>query len=73
VCCVGRISPLEECQMNRVGQNHTSIGIHGVYTVFLAEERQIYGHIRCIYTVLANPTDEAQMEDTMSVPCSLFP
>ena len=37
----------------KVGQNH-------IYTVFLRyfwqENHQIYGHIRCIYTVLANPT-----------------
>ena len=36
----------------RVGQNH-------IYTVFLRYfwqgNHQIYGHIRCIYTVLANP------------------
>ena len=39
--------------MRRVGQNY-------IYTVFLAgnswEIHQIYGYIRCIYTVLANPT-----------------
>ena len=38
--------------MNRVGQNH-------IYTVYIRyfwqEIHQIYGHIRCIYTVLANP------------------
>jgi len=38
---------------SRVGQNH--IYIYGVYTVFLAGNHHIYGHIRCIYTVLANP------------------
>jgi hypothetical protein len=36
----------------RVGQNH-------IYTVYIRwfwqENHQIYGHIRCIYTVLANP------------------
>jgi hypothetical protein len=39
-------------EMDRVGQNH-------VYTVFIRYvwqgNHQIYGHIRCIYTVLANP------------------
>ena len=43
--------------------------IYGVYTVFLAGNHQIYGHIRCIYTVLANPTNdraEAKKED----PCA---
>jgi hypothetical protein len=38
--------------MLRVGQNHT-------YTVYIQYfwqgNRQIYGHIRCVYTVLANP------------------
>jgi hypothetical protein len=36
----------------RVGQNH-------IYTVYIQyfwqENHEIYGHIRCIYTVLANP------------------
>ena len=36
----------------RVGQNH-------IYTVFIRYfwqgSHQIYGHIRCVYTVLANP------------------
>jgi hypothetical protein len=38
--------------MSRVGQNH-------IYTVYIRYfwqgNHQIYGHIRCIYTVLANP------------------
>jgi hypothetical protein len=37
----------------RVGQNH-------IYTVYIRYfwqgNHQIYGYIRCIYTVLANPT-----------------
>jgi hypothetical protein len=40
--------------IDRVGQNHT-------YTVYIRyfwqENHQIYGHIRCIYTVLANPNN----------------
>ena len=40
-------------RISRVGQNH-------IYTVYIRYFRrgnhQIYGHIRCIYTVLANPT-----------------
>jgi len=40
--------------MCRVGQNHKYI-----YTVhirsFWQESHQIYGHIPCVYTVLANP------------------
>jgi hypothetical protein len=37
----------------RVGQNHT----YTVYTwYFWQGNHQIYGHIRCVYTVLANPT-----------------
>jgi hypothetical protein len=39
--------------MVRIGQNH-------IYTVYIRYfwqgYHQIYGHIRCIYTVLANPT-----------------
>jgi len=35
----------------RVGQNH----IYGLYTVFWQGNHRIYGHKRCIYTVLANP------------------
>ena len=42
-----------ECTVCRVGQNY-------IYTVhiryFWQGNHQIYGHIRCIYTVLANPT-----------------
>jgi len=42
-------------QMIRVGQNHT-------YTVciryFKQKNHHIYGHIRCIYMVLANPTND---------------
>ena len=42
----------------RVGQNH-------IYTVYIRYfwqgNHQIYGHIRCIYTVLANPTYVAHM------------
>jgi len=30
--------------------------IYGVYTVFWQGNHQRYGHIRCIYTVLADPT-----------------
>jgi len=41
--------------INRVGQNH-------IYTVYIRyfwqRNHQIYGHIQCIYTVLANPTYE---------------
>jgi len=39
----------------RVGQNH-------IYTVYIRyfwqENHQIYGHIRCIHTVLANPKNK---------------
>ena len=42
----------EKWNIGRVGQNH-------IYTVhmrcFWQGNHQIYGHIRCIYTVLANP------------------
>ena len=46
--------------MCRVGQNHTFVGVYGVQTVFLAGKSpyiHTYGHIRCRYTVLANPID----------------
>ena len=40
----------------RVGQNH-------IFTVYIRYfwqgNHQIYGHIRCIYAVLANPTHSA--------------
>jgi len=42
------------CLMCRFGQNH-------IYTLcipyFWQGNHQIYGHLRCIYTVLANPVD----------------
>jgi len=42
--------------INRVGQNH----IHTVcIRYFWQGNHHIYGHIRCIYTVLANPTHKA--------------
>jgi hypothetical protein len=41
--------------MTRVGQNHMySVNIR----YFWQGNHQIYGHIRCIYTVLANPTND---------------
>ena len=55
---------------NRVGQNHICawvqigfnmcrVGQNHIYTVYIRYfwqgNHQIYGHIRCIYTVLANP------------------
>ena len=42
------------CFITRVGLNHAYIHIYGVYTVFKARARTC-GHIRCTYTVLANP------------------
>ena len=32
-----------------------TVYIHGAYTVFWQGNHQIYGHVWCIYTVLANP------------------
>jgi hypothetical protein len=47
-CCVNNLA----CCLYRVGQNH----IHTVYIrCFWQGNHPIYGHIRCIYTVLANP------------------
>jgi len=46
------ILPFHSSSMCRVGQNH-------IYTVYIRYcwqgNHQIYGQIRCIYTVLANP------------------
>ena len=43
--------------MCRVGQNHTFIGIYGVFTVLLAGKLPyIRSYTVCIYTVLANPS-----------------
>jgi len=40
------------CYVSRVGQNHT----YTVYIRYFCQgNHQIYGHIQCIYTVLANP------------------
>jgi hypothetical protein len=44
--------------MTRVGQNH-------IFTVYIRyfwqENHQIYGHIQCIYTVMANPKHDIGM------------
>ena len=45
--------------MNRVGQNHTFIGITVYIRHFWQGNHHTYGHIRCVYTVLANPKNEA--------------
>jgi hypothetical protein len=49
--------------MLRVGQNHTFIGIYSVCKVFLQYfwwgNHHTIGHIRCVYTVLANPMHAA--------------
>jgi uncharacterized membrane protein len=52
-------------EMRRVGQNHTFIGIYGVHTVSLARESPYIGHIRCRYTVLANPRNALVQADLM--------
>ena len=44
-------------QICRVGQNQIVIRIYGVHTVFWQENHHTYGHVRCVYTVLANPTN----------------
>jgi hypothetical protein len=42
--------------MCRVGQNHIYIYIYTVYMQYFWQgPHQIYGHIRCIHTILANP------------------
>ena len=51
--------------MCRVGQNH-------IYTVYIRYvwqgNHQIYGHIRCIYTVLANPKYVLTQDDHITGP-----
>jgi len=54
--CSDKDCPSSQCLLSKVGQNHTFISIYGVYTVFLAGNHHTYGHIRCVYMVLANPT-----------------
>jgi hypothetical protein len=54
-----QVRPVPFCSnehLCRVGQNLTYIRTYGVYMVFLAGDDHPYGHIRCSYTVLANPT-----------------
>jgi len=49
--------------IHRVGQNH----IYMVYIrYFWQGNHQIYGHIRCIYTVLANPTHSQCNKEDLS-------
>jgi len=46
-CC---LRPRHACLTIRVGQNHTFIGIYGVYTVFLAgKSPYIRSYTVCIY------------------------
>jgi len=49
---LGKQAPCTQANMCRMGQNH-------VYTVYIRYfwqgDHQVHGHIRCIYTVLANP------------------
>jgi len=51
---------LTQTHIHRVGQNHTFIGIYGIYTEFYFWQgnHHTYGHIRCVYTVLTNPIYE---------------
>jgi len=50
-------APTSHMLICRAGQNHTFIGIYGVYTVFLAgKSPNIRSYTVCVYTVLANPT-----------------
>ena len=62
-----RVSDSTLSSMCRVGQNH-------IYTVYIRcfwqENHQIYGHIRCIYTVLANPK-HVLCNLQVSPPCAL--
>jgi len=42
----------------RVGQNHIYTVYIRYFWYFWQGNHQKYGHIRCIYTVLANPTQD---------------
>ena len=65
VCCVYLFMHVR-CLLPRVGQNH----IHTVYArYFWQGNYHIYSHIRCIYTVLANPTDACTFSCTYDVCC----
>jgi len=56
-------------QIRSVGQN--PIYTVYIYTVFWQGNHRIYGHIRCIYTVLANPTDMLQISQASWLSVSL--
>ena len=54
--CVSGAGMQQVWNFCRVGQNHTFIGIYGVYIrYFWQGNHHTYGHIRCVYMVLANP------------------
>jgi hypothetical protein len=65
---------LPKAKIHRVGQNH-------IYTVYIwyfwQGIHQIHGHIRCIYTVLANPKNTARVpatkKNTAGVPATRVP
>jgi len=49
-------NPSHLLSKHRLGQTQIFIRIYGVHTVFLAGNYHTYGHIRCVYMVLANPS-----------------
>jgi hypothetical protein len=57
---------LQHTLLSIIGQNH-------IYTVYIRYfwqgNYEIYGHIQCIYTVLANPTFEARGANPFHTPC----
>jgi hypothetical protein len=58
------------CIMIRVGQNY----IYTVYTrYFWQGNHQIYGHIRCIHTVLANPNHDLSLSANLRSVLLPFP
>jgi len=60
-CCSTRAHrywlPCSHVYIHRVGQNHIFIRIYGVVCIryFKQGNHHTYGHIRCVYTVLADP------------------
>jgi hypothetical protein len=60
------------CLVSRVGQNHTFIGIYGVYTVFLAgESPYIWSYTMCIYGVYIRFWPTLLVRDGGYVHCTL--
>jgi len=73
-CCLEIIGAgqnhIHTVHIRRIGQNH--MYKRCIYGIFGRENHQIYGHIRCIYTVLANPMHD-RIRETQSSSFNLLP